>query len=611
MGDHNGQTGTGWLDPATAKDYNGVAPAGTTTYLDALERPIAMKDPLFGASGVPGIACSKTLTGNYTSCTNYNVGQVSGDNNYYIVTNNVDPNAHVQKSYDDTLGRAIYSLAYSGLYGHSPTANEQTTVQYNVLDEPTQVTETDLAPQSGQSITSVTATATYDSMGRVTQESDPDSGTHTYTYDANGQVLTDVSGTRTLGSNYDLLGRLGCLQDAAPTVNATGACTSGTHPYEQDTYDVSAPGAQWGSTDYPVGRLTQSIATTYYPNGDVFITTQNTQYDQRGRAITDQLKLTLPSSWNVTTALPTYQMASSYNDANQLTTVTTSTVAANGNSTPGYTMTQVYDSTTGLLVGLGNTSSQVANLASVLYNENALVSSINFATNTGSATVASEQFSYDGDLRPIETNATWQSGSGTTGTILDQQRSYDPASNVISLSTTLAGVPGKSGSGGSETQNFCYDEQDRLVWAGNSGTQPAAGNGTCGSGTLSSNLSGAAYSNSFVYTHLGQLWQGPLNGGSTQYQYLYCNSNAPHQLNGMYPMGTTCSNLSGAVYKTSYDTWGNATSRTYNGTSTTQSFDLLDQLVKWNSGSTQKQWYAYNTSGERVLLRSTNSSATT
>ena len=103
----------------------------------------------------------------------------------------------------------------------------------------------------------------------------------------------------------------------------------------------------------------------------------------------------------------------------------------------------ILSSTTGLLVGLGNTSSQVANLASVLYNENALVSTINFATNTGLATVASEQFSYDGDLRPIETNATWQSGSGTTGTILDQQRSYDPASNVISLSTTLAGVPGQ------------------------------------------------------------------------------------------------------------------------------------------------------------------------
>ena len=424
------------------------------------------------------------------------------------------------------------------------------------------------------------------------------------------QVLTDVSGTRTIGYNYDLLGRLGCLQDATPTINATGACTSGTNPYEQYTYDISAPGAQWGSTDYPIGQLTQSIATTYY-SGSAATSTENTQYDQRGQAITQQLKLSLPSSWNVATALPTYQLASSYDDANQLTTVATSTVASNGNSTPGYTMTQVYDQTTGMLVGLGNTNSQNANLASVLYNENALVSTINFVTNTGNAMVASEQFSYDGDLRPIETNATWQSGSGTSGTILDQQRSYDPASNVTSLATTLVGVPGKSGSGGSETENFCYNAQDKLVWAGNSGTQPSPGNGTCGTGTLSSNLSGAAYNNSYVYTHLGQLWQGPLNGGNTQYQYLYCNNSTPHQLTGMYPLGTTCANVSGAVYKTSDDSWGNATSRTYNGTTTTQTVDLLDQLVKWVNGTTQKQWYAYNTSGERTVLRSTNGSSTT
>ncbi len=110
------------------------------------------------------------------------------------------------------------------------------------------------------------------------------------------------------------------------------------------------------------------------------------------------------------------------------------------------------------------------------------------------------------------------------------------------LATTQAAVPGQSGSGGSETQNFCYDEQNRLVWAGNSGTQPSAGNGTCGSGTLSNTLSGASYSNSFVYTHLGQLWQGPLNGGSTQDQYLYCSSSQPHQLTDIYSTGATCSN---------------------------------------------------------------------
>src|SRR5258706_16039276 len=84
-------------------------------------------------------------------------------------------------------------------------------------------------------------------------------------------------------------------------------------------------------------------------------------------------------------------------------------------------------------------------------------------------------------------------GSGNSGTILSQSKTYDPASNVTSLSTTLAAVPGASGSGGSETQNFCYNEQNRLVWAGNSGTQPGEGNGTCGSSTLSNTLTVAGH----------------------------------------------------------------------------------------------------------------------
>jgi len=210
---------------------------------------------------------------------------------------------------------------------------------------------------------------------------------------------------------------------------------------------------------------------------------------------------------------------------------------------------------------------------------------INFQTPLGNP-LAYEQFGYDANLLPTSASASWQSGSGTSGTIFSQTLVYDPASNVISLATTQAAVPGKSGSGGAESQNFCYDEQNRFVWAGNSGTQPAAGNGTCGSATLSNSLSGASYNNAFVYTHLGHLWQGPLNGGSTQYQYLYCGSRSsmPHGLNDMYATDSTCSSKSGQVYASSYDDWGNVTSRTYSGTTATLTYDLLDHFVTWNAG---------------------------
>ena len=129
-------------------------------------------------------------------------------------------------------------------------------------------------------------------------------------------LLSDVSGTRTIGVNYDLLGRTGCVQDAAPVINASGACTSGTHPYVQNTYDTTFLGTR-GTTDFPVGELTRSIATTYYPDSTSATVTEQFQHDQRGRPITGTMQLTWPGSWGVTTPLPTYQVTTGYNDHHQ------------------------------------------------------------------------------------------------------------------------------------------------------------------------------------------------------------------------------------------------------------------------------------------------------
>src|SRR5579875_63859 len=150
-----------------------------------------------------------------------------------------------------------------------------------------------------------------------------------------------------------------------------------------------------------------------------------------------------------------------------------------------YHVFSAYDGTTGVLNGLSNTTTGVANLVSLGYNAQDLVNALTFYGSSGtSSTIASETLGYDGDLRPTSLSASWQSGSGTSGTIFAETASYDAASNVISSTLTQAAVAGQSGSGGSETQDFCYDEQNRLVWAGNSGTEPSAGNGTCGSATL-------------------------------------------------------------------------------------------------------------------------------
>ncbi len=417
-------------------------------------------------------------------------------------------------------------------------------------------------------------------------------------------VQTSGSNSRTVGINYDLLGRVGCEQTAAPTITWNGACSAGS-PLVQNTYDTTKIGTQ-GSTDFPVGRLTQRVATTYFPDSTSATTTEQFQYDQRGRTITAQMQLGLPAGWSVSTALPIFQLTQAYNDADQPTTTNTNA------SGFGYTFTQLYDATSGVPTGLANNAGSTANLATLSYNVNALPDTLSFSTSTGASGLATEQFGYDGDLRPTSATAIWASSSGQSGSLFSQTRSYDNAGNVISLTTTQAQVQGQSASGGSQTENFCYDDQNRLIWAGNSGTQPGAGSGTCGAGTLGNTLSGAGYTSGYVYTNLGQLWQGPTAGNSQISQYLYCDSSHPHRLSGIYPIGTTCATTGSTtpVYSASYDAWGNVTARTYNNVTATLSYDPLNRMVQWSAGSSGQQQYVYDASGQRVLTRTTSGSTT-
>src|SRR6266699_4796337 len=136
-------------------------------------------------------------------------------------------------------------------------------------------------------------------------------------------------------------------------------------------------------------------------------------------------------------------------------------------------------------------------------------------------------------------------------------------------------------------------------------------NSDCGTGTLTNSLIGAGYSAGYLYTHLGQMWQGPQGTSSTNSQYLCCDSSHPHQLTGLYSLGATCSTKTGQTYTSSYDAWGNVTGRTVGSTTATLSYDGLDHLTKWDAGSSGQEQYIYDASGERVLRRSTIAGSTT
>jgi RHS repeat-associated protein len=580
-------TRTTWLDPNTATDETGQSPKGSEADSDAIGRVVKAIDALSNTSTV---AYSMGTSG------------VSGDSNTYAITTSVDANNHVGVSYTDALRRTIYTVLESGTNGGTVTPNQRKTFQYNALNEPTTVTVTDLVPQSGQSVTSVTATAQYDDLGRVTSVNDPDKGSSTYSYDADSRTLTVVNGSRTIGTSYDVLGRAGCLQDAAPTADPNGACTSGAHPFVQNTYDVDPNGISWGSTNYAKGELTQSVSTTYFPDPDNTqgTVTENMQYDARGRLTTKRMQIATSGGSLAFPTFPQYQVALSYNDDDQPTTTTTTV----GGQT-GYTFTQSYDSTLGLLNGLSNTTTAAPTLVSLAYNEmHGLLSDLTYKDSSG-ANLATEHLSYDGLLRPSSKTTTWQSDSSA---IYSDSVGYDNVGNVLSRATTQAAVPGVTGSGGNETQNFCYDEQSRMVWASNSVAATPGSSQTCGSATLQGTL-GSGYTTSDVYTHLGQIWQGALNGSGTQEQYLYCNSSHPHQVTALSPASgnPSCSASGTPDYSGTYDTWGNLITRSYNANNSSLSYDALDEMVRWNgmtSTSSQEEWYLYDAAGDRVLRRS-------
>ncbi|HTK05722.1 MAG TPA: Imm1 family immunity protein [Ktedonobacteraceae bacterium] len=81
-------------------------------------------------------------------------------------------------------------------------------------------------------------------------------------------------------------------------------------------------------------------------------------------------------------------------------------------------------------------------------------------------------------------------------------------------------------------------------------------------------------------------------------------------MTGLYASGATCSSKGTAVYTSSYDAWGNVTSRFYAGTTATLSYDALDHFTQWNAGSTNQEWYVYDSAGNRVLKRTTSLSGT-
>ncbi|HEY4027422.1 MAG TPA: RHS repeat-associated core domain-containing protein [Candidatus Dormibacteraeota bacterium] len=496
-----------------------------------------------------GRATSSTDALSHRASTSYTMAcgaAGTGDSACYLQTLNVDRDGHQGGTLVDALGRTDYEQRYTGSGTASYAVYATTRYTYDFAGNLVQI----LQP-NGSTSTSIQ----YDMAGRKTGMTDPDRGTESYSYDANGNLVQSVDARGAAGTvfiGYDGLDR--------PLWHNTTNSPSGA--YRTFSYDSTAGG------NAGVGRLTGETFSGAPANtlsgGYGFV------YDARGR----QTGVTL------TVGGTSYPMTATYNDAGDVLaavypdgeTVTTAYTAQGWLS--GVSTTQGTTTTTLLsgasYGGVGGAFGDVtgANLAGGAY-----------------------QYSATYDLLGRAVDLTTKTSGGAT--LFEQARTFDPVGNIATVATTLPG--------GTDHQAFCYDEQNRLTWAGSAGTPPCTGS-AIGAGTLTA----AQYSQSFTYDTMGRLASGP--PGS----YTYGSGAHVH-----------AATAAGASYTAGYDAAGDMTCRAPTGSTTCAGaspngaqlgYDNEGQLVSWQSAPTSpatSDQFLYDGQGQRVAQVVTQGGATT
>src|SRR5262249_23162459 len=144
---------------------------------------------------------------------------------------------------------------------------------------------------------------------------------------------------------------------------------------------------------------------------------------------------------------------------------------------------------------------------------------------------------------------------------------------------------------GTDNQAFCYDEQNRLTWAGSTGTPTCTGT-VIAAGTLTS----AGYTQSFSYDTLGPLTAGPPGAH-------------PHP----NPAPAHAATAAGSGYTASYDAAGDMVCRAVSASTTCAGpsptgaqlgYNAEGQLVSYQSGGTSDQ-FLYDCQGNRVAQQVT------
>jgi RHS repeat-associated protein len=468
----------------------------------------------------------------------------TGDSACYEQTVGVDPLGHKTGQLVDALQRTQYEQPYTGNAPASYAVYATTKYTYDFAGDLTQILQPDGATKT---------TYQYDMAGRKTGMADPDRGTETYAYDQNGNPTQSIDARGAGGTVYAGFDGIDRPIWRNTTNSPTGA-------YDTYSYDSTANG------NVGIGRLT-SETFSGAPN-NTLSGNDSYVYDARGQQTSETLVVGSTS----------YLIHASYDDAGTLLTQT---------YPDGETVTNSY-SAQDWITGVSTSQGSTTLLSGASYTgPGGAVGSITSA-NLGGSTY---QFNATYDLlaRASDINVKRSSDQAT---MFDQARTFDGAGNVTTANTTLPA--------GTDNQAFCYDEQNRLTWAGSVGTPPCTGT-AISAGTLTA----AQYGQTFAYDTMGRLTSGPLGA------YTYGTSAHTHAATSI-----------GSTYTAAYDAAGDITCRapssgtTCSGTQTGAqlSYNNEGELSTWQntpSNPTSVAAFLYDGQGSRVAQQSTQSSTST
>ena len=401
------------------------------------------------------------------------VAQTSYSGNCTTVTDEAGKN---RKSCTDGLGRL------TGVWEDPSVANYQTVYQYNALGNMLCVEQHGNATSTGcSSPPSSDATSAwrvrrfyYDSLGQILTTSNPETGQISYSYDSNGNTLTKVAPrpnqqapstlTETITNTYDALNRL-------TQTSYTGVATpTATYAYDGVAPTGCTPAPPSLTDSYPKGRRTAmcdgSGATSW-------------SHDKMGRVLTETR--TIVGTSNVTKSVVyTYNLDGSVATVQYPGTNKIITYQPGGAGRP----LSAKDVAGGINYATGATYAPAGALMTMV--------------NGGTVTVTN---SYNSRVQPVVLSAAtigqtvlslsydFHTGNGDNGNI------YQIANN---RDTT-------------RTENFTYDNLNRLTQASSSGTK---------------------WGEAFTADPWGNMWQRSLVSGKTNYEPLNAPASLQNQLTG-------------------------------------------------------------------------------